>query len=547
MRKTFLTLLSIIVLFFLSSCKDDEIKDYPKNEKEYINLKLENGYFSFDESKVGKKAKCIFSSDNKEYTIEIENNTHINNLDLPLGSYNIKVLKDEKGSLYDDNIDVLKEKTFLKAPTNLSINDNYIFFAERRNDTGYVVKFEDIMSSKKIERIVTNAQNIDELLIPKGEYNVSIMAKGDNVYLDSMYSEAIKYTKKEDTKVIINNKSLINDGFIKWYGRCFYNDETNLNEVYHTGGGFEVNYIGTKLSVVVHATNYDVSYWKPYIVVVVDDDFDNATTYDLTKEVTTIVLDEREEESGLTITPHKVCLYKRSESLDSYIAIEEVSCDGVILQNSFEEKHKIEFISDSGATGYGNMANVEKTSGTSDGLNAYAFLTARNLDCDASIFAASGWGLYASQWTEPHTINVSDSYKYVNFRSDIVWNSAKFVPDVIVINLGTNDWSYIYAGVESAEIEKRTYEFKKKYEEFVLSLHTLYPDAKIVALYGLMNEKDIYESIETVINNLMRDNDYLSLIKINGDGKAWSNHPTIESNKEISIKLSQYIKELMGW
>lgn len=430
----------------------------------------------------------------------------------------------------------------LDAPTGLAIEDGYIFFDIMGATNDYVIKFDS--GAAQIERSVTPGATVAELLIPEGTYQVSIMAKGDGVnFLDSDYSSPIEFVK-EKTYMELKEKDLINGGYIKWMGRTHYNEEKKVNEVYHSASGFELFFKGSEVVATITATNSSNKSMRPCIVIVIDDDFTNATTLFLdqpTQEITLV--------SGNTDTnEHKIDLYKRSESIDSHIAIESIKTDGVFLQKIENKKLKLEFIAASSSTGYGNLGNPSsggKTTENSDCLQGFAFLTAQALDADVNIFSASGWGCAFSKWTSPNTLNVADAYKYVDFNSSIPWIHGYYVPDVVVVNLGTNDWSYINAATNDTERDARMTQFQNKYVRFLQDLHDYYPEAQIIVLYGLMNESSIYDITEQIVKTAKIAIPNLAVIKINGDAGGYNSHPSVKSHKEIANKLTAFIESLL--
>lgn len=430
----------------------------------------------------------------------------------------------------------------ISVPTGLAIEDDYLFFDAMGVTNNYVVKF--VSGDTVIEREVSaGGADIGELVIPEGEYQVSIKAKGDGIeYADSEYSESIAYTKVEKFMVLAE-KDLINAGYVKWMGRTNYNETTKANEVYHSASGFEVFFKGTKVIATITATKYNNADMRPCIVIVVDDDFDHIKTIFLDKETQEVELVADNDD----INEHKVDLYKRCESLNSHIAIKEIKTDGVFIKKIVNKELKLEFIAASSSTGYGNLGNSssgKQTTSNTDALKAFAFLTAQALDADVNIFSASGWGCYASKWTDPVTLNVPDAYDYVDFKSTIPWIYEKYVPDVVVVNLGTNDYSYI-KGFSGAEYDAQMTAFQQKYISFLRHLHEIYPNAQIIVLYGLMNESDIYDVTEGIVEIAKADIPDLAVIKINGDALGYNSHPSVASHIIIARKLTAFIQGLL--
>ena len=434
-----------------------------------------------------------------------------------------------------------KDPVQLNAPSGFAIEENYIYFNILSSAKEYVVKFAN--ENESIERVISETGvSVAELMIPAGTYQVSIKAIGDGEnYLDSEFSSPVEYVKEEHI-MELKERALINEGYIKWMGRTYYNEDTKANEVYHSASGFELFFKGSYVSATITATNYGDSSKRPYIVIVIDDDFAHAKTLSLNKATQVVTLISENTD----IEEHKVDLYKRSESIDSHIAIQSVETDGIFIKKIVNKDLKIEFIAASSSTGYGNLGKSTdtKTTANSDAINAFAFLTAKALNADVSIFSASGWGCKASLWTSPNTVNVPDAYDYVDFNSKKVWFTQLYTPDVIVVNLGTNDWSYISA-VSGSERDQRMTDFKNKYVEFLNKLHELYPNAQIVVLYGLMNETNIYLVTEDIVTIAKQTNPTLASIKLNGDAQGCNSHPSQASHKDIATKLTVFIKGLL--
>lgn len=431
----------------------------------------------------------------------------------------------------------------LDAPTGLAIEDGYIFFDVMGATDDYVIKFDD--GSNAIERDITVGATVSELLIPVGTYQVSIKAKGDGTnYTDSDYSDPISFVK-EVTIMELKEKDLVNAGYIKWMGRTYYNEEKKVNEVYHSASGFELFFKGTEVTATITATNSSSPSLRPCIVIVVDDDFSKAVTLFLDKPTQEITLISGNSD----INEHKIDLYKRSESIDSHIAIESIKTDGVFVKKIENKKLKLEFIAASSSTGYGNLgkpSSSAKTTENSDALQGFAFLTAQALDADVNIFSASGWGCAFSKWTSPNSLNVPDAYKFVDFKSSVPWIHGYYVPDVVVVNLGTNDWSYINAATSDTERDTRMTQFQRKYVSFLNELHEYYPNAQIIVLYGLMNESSIYDVTESIVKNAKITIPNLVSIKINGDAGGYNSHPSVASHKKIAETLTKFIKDTLG-
>ena len=447
-----------------------------------------------------------------------------------------------------------KEAETLEVPTDLKIEGTILSFKEVTGATKYRIEITEVNTTNVIRRFVTNNVDLNTLNIPEGDYMIKIQASNDNQTLLSDYSSEVSYTQKDLYAVNdIKGTDLISDQYVKWMGRYSFNETTMQNTLYYSASGFQVKVkkLDEPVSVVVTltATNSNVNDKRPYLVAVLDDDFDNSITYPISEAKVDL---EIVGGDNLVINDnevHTVALYKRTESIDSHISIEEIKTTGKFIEGVTYKNRKIEVIAASSSTGYGNLGNStqSKNTGNSDALKAFAFLAAQKLNSEINIVSASGWGIYASRWTSPNTLNMRDKYKYVDVFSSEVWDTTKYVPDVIVTNFGTNDLSYINIASTPKEKEERIKNFKEYYVNFLIELKKTYPNAQIIILYGLMLESGIYEYTEEIYETALESIPNLKIIKILGDAAGCNSHPSAASHKVIAETLANFIKETMNW
>lgn len=438
----------------------------------------------------------------------------------------------------------------LEAPTNFKIEGNIASWSVVENATKYRVEF--IKEGQSMKRVVnTNQINLDEQDLAEGTYIINVQALNDKD--ESAYTtDNLEYTVRDESKVYsFKEDELTNSRYIRWMGRTYYSNLKKMNMVYHTASGFEVKFIGTKVTTRVFATNYASETNRPFVTVVLDNDFENQKRIALTTEYTDLVLVDNITDNEI----HTVTLYKSSESQDSKIGIEEITTTGEFIADTDVKQYKIEFIGDSGSCGFGNLSvpyGSDYSTEISDGLHSFASLTGIALDADFQIFAASGWGVKASVYTNPNTVNVFDAYKNYDFNSQgatMKYDFSRFTPDLVVINLGTNDYSYIKAAeTEPTLYNKRLQDYKDQYKALVNFVHGIYPQAHIIMLHGLMNEgKVIADATNEMYAELKLTIPNLSTIEINGDGRGASNHPSAASHEAISKALVEHIKQTLNW
>lgn len=442
--------------------------------------------------------------------------------------------------------------TNLETPTNLELNGSILTFNEVANASKYRIVITSNNGSV-MKRFVESGVNLNDLNIPEGVYQISVQALNSNNE-ESSLSNSIEYVQKDLYMIKeIKGDKLIDGEYIKWMGRTYY-DETNMtNTMYYSASGFSFKVKKDENTLEVKATitgtNTNKTDYRPYIVLVLDNNFDNTITKIVTSPEYELTL---VGEGGFSIDDnnvHTISLYKRSESIDSHIALKSLNTNGKFVSGVEYKDRKIEVIAASSSTGYGNLGNSSqtKTTANSDALKGFAFRASQMLDSEINIVSASGWGIYASRWTTPKTINMHDQYKYVDVFSDKLWDTNKYIPDVIVTNFGTNDDSYIKLASNDTEKKERTEAFINTYVDFISKLHSTYPNAKIIILYGLMGETSIFDNTLTIYNNAKKIVPDLEIIKIDGDAKGCAAHPSASSHELAAVALSNKIKEMMGW
>ena len=194
---------------------------------------------------------------------------------------------------------------------------------------------------------------------------------------------------------------------------------------------------------------------------------------------------------------HVVRVIKLSESAMSTCGIAKIETDGELTPTEAKDK-LIEFIGDSITCGYGvddEDRDHHFATGTEDVTRAYAYKTAKVLEADYSMVSFSGYGIVSGYTGTGEKMGhqlVPDYYEKLGFSygtykekykpQDSVWDFSKHQPDLIVINLGTNDMSYVL------DKEDRREEYITGYLAFLNTVRKHNPEARIMCVLGLMGE-----------------------------------------------------------
>ncbi len=258
-----------------------------------------------------------------------------------------------------------------------------------------------------------------------------------------------------------------------------------------------------------------------------------------------------------------VQIIKLSETAMSTVGVKPIAvADGEKITPAESKAHKIEFVGDSITCGYGVDDEVKEhhfSTTTEDVTKAYAYKTAQKLNADYSMVSISGYGIISGytgngqkvpQQTIPQYYTKL-GFSYNKFADEVApdsvdWNFDNYKPEVIVINLGTNDNSYVGGKADRKE------EYATEYMNFVKTVREKNPDAEIFCVLGLMGT-ELYTAIEGMVFDYTREtgDEKVHSFKLpvqdaaNGYAADW--HP-VEKNHEIAAQaMADEIAKVMGW
>lgn len=448
-------------------------------------------------------------------------------------------------------------KEQLTAPTDFALADNVISFTEIEGAKHKAV-ITNKETNKVYNRVVTNGTSVESLSLAAGIYEIYIEVSLNN---ETAVTEVITFVIEDANAVQkVNGEEMMYSEYVKLIGRTYVKDETTVM-ISHSGSGLTVKFKGTNLKVDLTATNSSNAWKRPYVSIIIDGDYDNPIIQGVnSKSIDGFVLAE-----NLEYGEHEVTFIKRSEALDSFIGIKNVYTDGKLLPREDKERF-IEILGDSTIAGYGNETKLvgskyeDKTSGNSNVMKTFAYLTAREFDADYSIVCASGWGLTGSEWTVPKTVNLLETYKryystYSESKQQHIYSEDYYnfsegrKADVMIISVGTNDLYYIEAGYNESKAigDQRKQDFIDKYKELLEFITSMYDGVQIFMVYGAMGEIRMYPTVEAAYNNVKDSMNNVHLVKLNGDQKAIDYHPSAKGHEEMSEVLIAEVKKVMNW
>lgn len=264
---------------------------------------------------------------------------------------------------------------------------------------------------------------------------------------------------------------------------------------------------------------------------------------------------------------NSVRIIKRTET-----AVGAVSFYGITIEKDAQllaperRKKKILWIGDSFMCGYGNQLNIlppphgnPNTGFHSINENNYlswSSIVSRAFNAEDQQVCYSGKGIFRNiDDSKTETIPLIFEQAIPNEFYHGNWIHRSFIPDVVIVALGTNDF-----GPEMTDNNNLldSSDFVTTYINFINKLHTTYTKSKIVLIVG----NALTDYWPTGLQRLTRSRNYLKASKQHSllphlvsifelasqrapYGEDW--HATTATHQTMSKELTPYLMELMDW
>ncbi len=216
---------------------------------------------------------------------------------------------------------------------------------------------------------------------------------------------------------------------------------------------------------------------------------------------------------------------------------------GKLLDPPARPALRMEFIGNSITCGYGIEADSTEhySYDTQNFCITYAALTARELDADLNVTARSGIGMYRN-YNGPREGNDRETmpleYGHTLYGDTLAWDYSRFIPDLICINLGTNDVS-----THNYDISR----FEAAYGEFLDRIRGYYPEAKIVLLSGPMLHgqelADVTETLDRLADGRERVYRFDMTPEDGTQGYGADRHPSAGRHRVMAAELTKFLKD----
>lgn len=240
-----------------------------------------------------------------------------------------------------------------------------------------------------------------------------------------------------------------------------------------------------------------------------------------------------------TAEMHNVRLLKQTEPQFSLCTLKDVTLTGELSDAPAQKPLYIEFLGDSITSGYGilGQSNSENPGGViwHDGTQTYAAQTALALDADCSMISCSGIGISKGF----PFFDMQQYYEKASFFRD--WTSENSnhvferVPDIVVINLGTNDYSQ--GATEQG--------MKDSIKKLITFIRTVYgKDVPIVWVHNMMGDCR-FEWTQVALEELGGEQAGIYTVRASANHSGTHGHPNPTGHKAAARRLTEKINEIL--
>jgi len=256
--------------------------------------------------------------------------------------------------------------------------------------------------------------------------------------------------------------------------------------------------------------------------------------------------------SGLPAKEHTAELFKRTEPLVGTVQFLglQLSPGGKLVPPASRVERRIEFVGDSITCGYGNEAprETEKFSpATENNYQAYGAMSARDLKAEYVAIAWSGKWLFGDN-AIPLLYDLA-----LPGDPQSRWDFKAWVPQAVVVNLGTNDF-----GPRNPTEQ----EWQDAYRAFIQRLRGNYPQCHVFCAVGSMMSdgyppgrkalSTIRQYTTGMVEALRKGGDKkIHYVEFdpqdmkNGVGADW--HPSVRTHRLMADRLTAAVRKELGW
>lgn len=348
--------------------------------------------------------------------------------------------------------------------------------------------------------------------------------------------------------------------YTKIAGRTLFRDGVRF--LGYSGTSVSFRFCGKKAAAhIISDIEHYETFQRAWAAVFINDGKEPYKRFEISSAEADYILFESDAPKEVTVT-----LMKYTEPEYAPLGVVWLETDSEALLPPPERKRrKIQIVGDSITCGYGVEGSLEELvhrTCTENPRKSYSLLTAAELDAEVEIVAWNGKGVITEYigddretvedgWLVPMLYEYTDAgcerdYFHAPESDWEKWDHNSFEPDLVLVNLGTNDASY------TREIPERNEEFRKGYFSFLKRIHMLHPASAILCMAGTMDGR-LCETIDIAVKEFLEGFPGVRAACLSlppqkeeeGFGTFW--HPTEVTQRRTAEVVAARAREMMGW
>lgn len=251
---------------------------------------------------------------------------------------------------------------------------------------------------------------------------------------------------------------------------------------------------------------------------------------------------------GLGAGEHTLLLHRETEGQYGTTAISEIQVlEGELLDPPELPNRLIEIVGDSITCGYGNLGADQScpfSFDTESHFVSYGAVAARELDAELSTIAISGHGIIRNYDGGTSDLLPISYERTLTMDPTTSWDFVR-EPDVVVVNLGTNDFAKGDPGIA----------FEDEYFRFLADLRDRHPEAYLLVTLGpMLNGEDLNKARAYLQNALesmtSMGDDNVGFLEYAAQGTGelgcdW--HPNTKKHASMATALTEELRTKLHW
>ncbi len=260
--------------------------------------------------------------------------------------------------------------------------------------------------------------------------------------------------------------------------------------------------------------------------------------------------------AGLGPGPHSLDVVHRTETWEGIVTVLgfRLGAGGRLLTPDPWPRRRMLFIGDSVTCGerIDRVPGETEPFASSNGYLSFGMRIARRLDAQCHLVCYGGRGVIRDWRGRSDVLNAPQFFDLAlpEETGGPAWDHTAYLPDVVFISLGTNDFNLAIGALPARE------EFVAAYARFVRAIRARYPQAQILVSEGAIvnDEADPARPQKAVLREYLAE-----VARRLGDarvhvvpsqhypGDPGNAHPTREQHAAMARDLEPVIRRIAGW